>query len=85
MSKQLTRSEKQTVRAYVLERDGAETEAFLRLPEATLDSRMTEMVAEQLGQTDYQLKKQAKQFWDVLGAVQEIRSGVRDARDKSGR
>ena len=68
-----------------VERDGTETEAYLRLPPATMDSRMSALVDEQVAQTDYQLKKQAKQFWDVLGAVQEIRSGVRDARDKSGR
>jgi len=69
----------------LVERDGSETEAYLRLPPATMDSRMSEMVEEQLAQTDYRLKVQAKQFWDFLGAVQEIRRGVRDARDKSGR
>lgn len=68
-----------------VERDGSETEAYLRLPPATLDSRVSELVEEQLAQTDYRLKVQAKQFWDFLGAVQEIRRGVRDARDKSGR
>jgi RimJ/RimL family protein N-acetyltransferase len=69
----------------LVERDGSETEAYLRLPPATMDSRMSEIVEEQLAQTDYRLKVQAKQFWDFLGAVQEIRRGVRDARDKSGR
>ncbi|WP_394789751.1 GNAT family N-acetyltransferase [Rhodoferax sp.] len=67
----------------VVERDGSEAEAFLRLPEATLDSRMTEMVAEQLAQTDYQLKTQAKHFWDLLDGLQNIRQGVREARHKS--
>jgi GNAT superfamily N-acetyltransferase len=66
----------------IVERDGSETEAYLRLPPATMDSRMSEMVEEQLAQTDYRLKVQAKQFWDFLAAVQEIRRGVRDARDK---
>ena len=67
----------------LIERDGSETEAYLRLPPATMDSRMSEIVEEQLAQTDYRLKVQAKQFWDFLGAVQEIRRGVRDARDQS--
>lgn len=67
----------------LIERDGSETEAYLRLLPATMDSRMSEIVEEQLAQTDYRLKVQAKQFWDFLGAVQEIRRGVRDARDKS--
>ena len=69
----------------IVERDGSETEAWLRLPPATMDSRVNEMVEEQLAQTDYRLKVQAKQFWDILAAVQEIRRVVRDARDKAGR
>ena len=66
-----------------LERAGSETEAHLRLPPATLDSRVSELVEEQLAQTDYRLKVQAKNFWDFLAHVQEVRRGVRDARHKS--
>ncbi len=65
-----------------IERHGAESEAFLKLPPADLDSRMTEMVEEQIAQTDYRLKVQAKQFWALLGLVQEVRQGVRDGRDQ---
>ncbi len=68
-----------------VERDGSETEAFLRLPAATLDSRMTEMVHEQIAQTDYHLKAQAKQFWAFLVGLQEVRRGVQTARSQSGR
>ena len=68
-----------------IERDGSDSEAYLKLPPADLDSRVTEMVAEQIAQTDYRLKVQAKQFWRFLSAVQDIRSSVRDARDKSAR
>lgn len=63
-------------------RDGSESEAYLKLPPADLDSRMTEMVEEQIAQTDYRLKVQAKQFWDLLGVIQEVRQGVRDGRDR---
>ena len=66
-----------------IERDGSESEAYLKLPPADLDSRMTEMVEEQIAQTDYRLKVQAKQFWSFLAALQEARCGVRGARDKS--
>lgn len=66
-----------------IERDGSESEAYLMLPPADLDSRMTEMVEEQIAQTDYRLKVQAKQFWSVLSVVQDIRRGVQDARDQS--
>ena len=64
----------------VIERDGSESEAYLKLPPADLDSRMTEIVEEQIAQTDYRLKVQAKQFRDLLGMVQEVRRGVRESR-----
>jgi RimJ/RimL family protein N-acetyltransferase len=66
-----------------LERAGSETDAYLRLPPATLDSHMSEMVAEQMALTDYRLKVQAKSFWDFLAGVQEVRQGVRAARHRS--
>lgn len=66
----------------VIERDGAEAEAHLRLPPADFDSRVTELISEQLAITNYQLKAQAKHFWDALALLQEIRQGVRDSRDR---
>lgn len=66
-----------------LERFGSETEAHLRLPPATLDTRMSELVVEQFAQTDYRLKQQVKSFWDFLAGVQETRQGVRAGRHKS--
>jgi RimJ/RimL family protein N-acetyltransferase len=66
----------------VLERAGSETEAHLRLPPADFDSRVSEMLSEQMAVTDYHLKAQAKQFWGLIGMLQEIRQGVRDARDR---
>lgn len=68
-----------------LERAGSETDAYLRLPPATLDSRVNELIDEQVAKTDYRLKVQAKNFWDFLMGVQEVRQGVRDARRKSSR
>jgi RimJ/RimL family protein N-acetyltransferase len=66
-----------------VERDGTESEAYLRLPPATLDSRVTEMIEEQIAQTDYRLKSQAKSFWSFLADLQEIRRGVIDANRRS--
>jgi hypothetical protein len=66
-----------------LERAGSETDAYLRLPPATLDTRMSEMVEEQMALTDYRLKVQAKSFWDFLAGIQEVRQGVRAARRRS--
>ena len=65
-----------------IERHGSESEAYLKLPPADLDSRVTELVEEQIAQTDYRLKVQAKQFWALLEMVQEVRRGVRDSRDR---
>ena len=65
-----------------VERDGSETEAYLKLQPADLDSRMTEMFDEQIAQTDYRLKVQARQFWSFLALLQEVRRGVRDSRDR---
>lgn len=66
-----------------IERDGSESEAYLKLPPADLDSRMTELALEQIAQTDYRLKVQAKQFWDFLAMVQEVRRDVQDSGDKT--
>ena len=67
-----------------LERAGSETDAYLRLPPATLDSRVSELVEEQLAKTDFRLKVHAKNFEEFLGDVREIRKGVRDARYRPG-
>lgn len=67
-----------------LERAGSETEAYLRLPPPTFDTRMAELLEEQVAQTDYTLKQQAKRFWSFLMGVQEVRQGVRSGRHKSG-
>jgi GNAT superfamily N-acetyltransferase len=66
-------------------RDGSESEAHLKLLPANLDSRMTELVHEQIAQTDYRLKVQAKKFWGFLAMLQDIRSGVREGRDRMRR
>ena len=68
-----------------LERAGSETDAYLRLPPATLDTRVSELLDEQMAQADYRLKRQAKSLLDLLRQLQEIRRGAVDALGKSGR
>ncbi|MDB5928538.1 MAG: GCN5-related N-acetyltransferase [Polaromonas sp.] len=65
-----------------VERDGSESEAYLKLLPADIDSRMSEMLDEQIAQTDYRLKVQARQFWNFLGRLQE---GRRSPREGPGR
>ena len=66
-----------------VERDGSESEAYLSLPRATLDSRVTEMLDEQIAQTDYHIKVQAKQFWGFLAELQEVRRSAIKAQKSS--
>lgn len=66
-----------------VERDGTESEAYLHLPPATFDSQMTELIEEQVAQTDYRIKVQAKQFWNFLADVQEVRRNAIDAQSRS--
>lgn len=67
-----------------VERDGSESEAHLRLGQPTLDTHMAEIVEQQFAEMDYKLKVQSKQFWDFVTNFQEVRSGMRSARHKSG-
>ena len=64
-------------------RSGSESEAHLELPAATLDSRMSEIALDHFAEVDFHLKQRARQFWAFLAGVQEVRSGVRAARDQS--
>lgn len=66
----------------VIERDGSESEAHLRVPPADFDSRVIELFNEQMAITDYHLKVQARQFWTVLKYLQSVRQGVLGARDR---
>lgn len=66
-----------------VQRDGSESEAHLKLPAPDFDSRVAQILHEQFAEADYKLKKQAKHFWGLIGFMQEVRAGVRDARERS--
>jgi GNAT superfamily N-acetyltransferase len=63
----------------IVERDGTESEAYLRLPPPSLDTRVTELIEENVAMVDYRLKSQAKNFWEFLAGLQEIRRSVASA------
>ena len=67
-----------------VERDGSESEAYLKLAPARLDTHVAELMEDQVGEMDYQFKKQARQFWDFLATLQEVRRDVQEGRHKSG-
>ncbi len=45
-----------------VQRDGVESEAYLQLPQASLNSRLSEVVQQQFALADYRLKLQAQQL-----------------------
>jgi hypothetical protein len=65
-------------------RDGSESDAFLSLPAADMDSQMIEFIEEGMADVDFQIKVRAKQFLQLLRTLQEVRTGVRDSRHQSG-
>ncbi len=66
-----------------LVRDGSETEAFLQLPPANLDSLLTEMVQEQLAQSDYRWKAQWYGLRHVLGLLPGVGTAATPPRERS--
>jgi GNAT superfamily N-acetyltransferase len=64
-------------------RDGSESEAYLQIAPASLDTRMAEIVEQRYAEMDYHIKRQAKHFWDFLAGVQEVRRGVQHARHQA--
>lgn len=64
-----------------VERDGSESEAYLTLPPATMDSRWHEVVDEHMAELDYQLKLQASQFRKWLGIRTKQGSSSQDPRN----
>ena len=50
----------------IVTRDGSESEAHLLLLPATLDTRLTEILQENLARTDYRIKVQVKHIRDFL-------------------
>jgi RimJ/RimL family protein N-acetyltransferase len=67
-----------------VQRDGSDTEAYLALPPAGLDTRVGQLVQDRFAEVDYGLKREARQFRHALRDLQEIRQGVRDGRHRSG-
>lgn len=61
----------------LLERDGPESDAWLRLPPETLGSQLEALVEAQAAEVDYQLKHQARHWGDWLATLRELRAELR--------
>jgi RimJ/RimL family protein N-acetyltransferase len=67
----------------VLNREGSETEAYVSLAKPSIDTQLNELMLEQYAKTNYDIRREIKKFWDFMKDVQEIRQGVKLARQKS--
>jgi RimJ/RimL family protein N-acetyltransferase len=66
-----------------IDRDGSESEALLRLPPADLDSRLTELIHEQVAQTDYRLKAHARALRRAREFVWRLVQRLRGSRARA--
>jgi GNAT superfamily N-acetyltransferase len=66
-----------------VERDGSESDAYLSLPLANIDSQVNELIEQGMADLDFQIKSRANQFSQLLNSLQEVRKGVRESRHKS--
>ena len=64
-------------------RDGSESDAYLTLPVANIDSQVDEIIEEGMADLDFQIKTRAQQFSQLLQTLQAVRKGVRESRHKS--
>lgn len=63
-----------------VERDGSESEAWLKLPPDTLTSQVDELLGHQAAEFDYQLKLHAQRLNDWLKAVSEVKTHMGETR-----
>ena len=59
-----------------VERDGSESEAWLKLPPDSLASHVGEMVELQAAELDYQFKRRARQVGEILGTISEVKTSM---------
>ena len=59
-----------------VERDGSESDAWLRLPPDTFVSHVEEMMGEQAAEFDYQLKRHASQVQRILDTISEVKAHI---------
>jgi GNAT superfamily N-acetyltransferase len=61
-----------------LRRDGAESDAWLELPEDSIVSQVGQLVEEQAAELDYQLKRSARQVGTVIDTLVEMKNRIRE-------
>jgi len=62
-----------------VERDGSESEAWLRLPPDSVSSHVGEAIERHMAALDFQFKRHVRAFGDFIDGVAEVKSQYRDA------
>ena len=67
-----------------VERYGSESEAYLKLPPADVNTHVQHLLQEQWAHLDYGVKAQQQQWREWLAVLQETREDMREGRHRSG-
>ena len=67
-----------------VERDGPESDAWLRLPPDTFASHVEEMMGEQPADFDYQIKRHASHVQQILEAISEVKAHISKSHHIAG-
>ena len=67
-----------------VERDGSESDAWLRLPPDTFVSHVEEMMGEQAAEVDSQLKRHASQVQRILDTISEVKAHISKSHHIAG-
>ncbi|MGD9831666.1 MAG: GNAT family N-acetyltransferase [Piscinibacter sp.] len=67
-----------------VERDGSESDAWLRLPPDTFVSHVEEMMGEQAAEFDYQIKRHASHVQLILDTISEVKAHISKTHHVAG-
>lgn len=68
-----------------VERDGSESEAWLRLPPDTVASHVGEAIERHMAELDFQFKRHIRVLGDIIDGVAEVKSKFDDAGNKAAK
>lgn len=67
-----------------VERDGSESDAWLRLPPDSFVSHVEEMMGEQAAEFDYQIKRHATHVQQILDVISEVKAHISKSQHIAG-
>ncbi|QTN21988.1 GNAT family N-acetyltransferase [Rhizobacter sp. AJA081-3] len=67
-----------------VERDGSESDAWLRLPPDTFASHVEEVMGQQAAEFDYQIKRHVTTVQRIIETISEVKAHISDSRHIAG-